>query len=829
MSYALGVDIGTSYTAAAVWRDGRASTVSLADHSDSIPSAILLREDGSLLIGDAAVRRGVLEPDRLARGFKRQIGDPIPLLLGTESMSRTELTGQLLRFVLQKVSAREGASPDHVTLTVPASWGAHHRSLMTEVAAQAGLPDVGLLPEPVAVAIHYAAQQRLELGAAVAIYDLGGGTFDAAVVQRATNGYELRGEPGGDETIGGEDFDDVVMKQVRRSLGNAFAMLDPDDKAVLVGMQQVRDNAIAAKETLSVDVDTTIAVILPGITKQVRLTRAEFQGAIRVRLLRTVDALDRTIASAGLSPAELTAVLLAGGSSQIPLVSQMLVEELGVAVVTDAHPKYAVCLGAALAAASRSHSIVGDAAGPPTQADVTTSLTPVTVLGLPTPSAAARAAGAEEIPGSSETAMGRTVEFRDTAALAVLPEAEVSAAPTDIGITAPADVKVRASAAIRPRLRYLYDSDKIVIDYPGDVRRGGRVLLAAIAVVAVLVVCAVVAANQGWFSRDVAVVTSPPSEKTGLVTSTPPEVPVGPDIAANPLPVTGGPGEQIRGVATIGGGLIGVGGTEDPATAKVWISRGQSWEPSIAPAVPGRVAELTAIAAGPGRPMIAVGWSAEPEKAATRKERRGEIWVSSDGQRWVAATLHAAVGELTAIAALPNGRWMATGQSFVADPDEGDAIVLTSAEGAEWDQLPATGLDGPGPMTVRGVVADPAGGVLGLGARLDGALTRSGLWRSSTGTDWVQDSWIPAPGGAASALGITLDATGRPVLVGSIGAVGGSVPTMWRTEDGALVAHPVTADSGSRLLGAVQAGVGFVLVGTVGGAAPLPAAWSASG
>ena len=202
-SYTLGIDIGTAYTAAAVWRDGRAATVALGDRTDTIPSAVLLRSDGSLLVGDAAVRRGVLEPERLGRGFKRRMGDPTGLLLGDESFAPEVLTGTLLRWVVETVTAREGGPAAHVTLTHPAGWGDLRRDLLVAAAGEAHLADVGLLAEPVAAAVHYAALRRVPTGAVVAVYDFGGGTFDAAVVEKTADGYDLRASPVGTSTSAG--------------------------------------------------------------------------------------------------------------------------------------------------------------------------------------------------------------------------------------------------------------------------------------------------------------------------------------------------------------------------------------------------------------------------------------------------------------------------------------------------------------------------------------------------------------------------------------------------------------------------------------------------
>lgn len=453
MTYAVGIDVGTSRTAAATWRDGRAATVPLGDRTDTIPSAVLLRSDGVLLVGEAAMTRGVLEPERLARGFKRRMGDPAPLLLGDEPMTPEELTGALVRWVVETIVAREGGPPSHVTLTCPAGWGEHRRDLVRRAAEEARLVDVGLLAEPVAAAVHYAALERIHSGGVVAVYDFGGGTFDAAVVARTADGYELRGQPGGDESVGGEDVDQVVMNHVAASLGRAWTSLDVDDPVVRSGLAAVHAAAVSAKETLSHDVEAVVPVILPGITREVRITRAELETAIRIPVLRTVDALDRTIASAGLTPRDLEAVLLTGGSSRIPLVSELLAAELGVPVVVDAHPKYAVCLGAAITAAGR----LGTARSAPTSAR----------------------------PGALVPAPDTAGSPTDLESLvAPAPAAVVEAHPAELGITSAVDAALLTRPDLRRSLRYLSGRDSLEVEYRGDARRGRRI--AALVVVAVL-------------------------------------------------------------------------------------------------------------------------------------------------------------------------------------------------------------------------------------------------------------------------------------------------------------------------------------------------------
>lgn len=488
-AYTLGVDVGTSRTAAAVWRDGRATTVNLGDRTDTIPSAVLLRTDGSLLVGDAAVRRGVYEPDRLARGFKRRMGDPTGLLLGDDVLDPVELTGAVLRHVVDTVREREGGEPEHVTLTHPATWGALRRDLLVEAAGHARLADVGLLVEPVAAAVHYAALDRLPVGAVVAVYDLGGGTFDATVVVRTPDGYELRGEPGGDEHIGGEDVDEAVLRHVVATLGRAWTSLDAQDPAVLAALAAVRDQAVLAKEALSSDVEAVVPVILPGLTRQVRITRGELETAVRIDVLRTVDTLARTVASAGVRPADLHAVLLTGGSSRIPLVSELIAAEIGAPVVVDAHPKYAVCLGAALSAAGRVLTVAPRAvAAPPVPPPVVASSGGVTP-------AADEGGVSVRLLGDDVGAAVRAGEERHLLAVPEPQGVVLAATPRDAGVVAPVDEAVRPRE-VRGALRHLAARDEVEVTWTGDRRRGALlaigVLVAVAAVVGALVVAALV-------------------------------------------------------------------------------------------------------------------------------------------------------------------------------------------------------------------------------------------------------------------------------------------------------------------------------------------------
>lgn len=349
MAYRLGVDLGTTYTAAAVERNGRVEVCSLGSTSPVVPSVVLLRADGEVLVGEAAVRRGADEPGRVAREFKRRLGDPTPLVLGGTPYGAEALMAHLLRRTVQLVVEREGERPERITLTHPANYGPYKLDMMREVARQAGLDldVVDFLTEPQAAAISYSARNRVEVGSVVGVYDFGGGTFDAALVQRTDAGFTLLGRPEGMERFGGIDIDAAILALVDQSLDGAIRQLDPDDPAVQAAVSRLRDDCRAAKEALSSDTDTAIAVAVPGLQTSVRLTRRELEEMVRPRLRETIEAFDRAVRSAGLTMDRVSRILLVGGSSRMPAVADLLQRETGRPVAVDAHPKFAIATGAA--------------------------------------------------------------------------------------------------------------------------------------------------------------------------------------------------------------------------------------------------------------------------------------------------------------------------------------------------------------------------------------------------------------------------------------------------------------------------------------------------
>ncbi len=351
MTYSLGIDLGTTYTAAAIARGGRAEVVTLSYRTTSIPTVVVLTEDGAFVVGDTAERRATASPERLAREFKRRVGDPTPLLLGGTPVSVDRLMAEVLAFVHRTVSQLEGGPPAATVVTHPANWGPFKRDVLVQGLRLAGIEDATLLPEPVAAATWYARAERLAPGATVAVYDLGGGTFDTVVLEMGHDGtFAVRGQPEGIERLGGVDIDAAVIGHVLRVTGIEARGIDPTDPAMLTAMAQLRRDCVEAKEALSSETSVTIPVLLPSLRDQVLLPRRELEELIGPLLAPTVHAVARAVASAGLRADQPDAVLLVGGASRTPMVAREVGMALGRPVAIDAHPKHPVALGAALVA-----------------------------------------------------------------------------------------------------------------------------------------------------------------------------------------------------------------------------------------------------------------------------------------------------------------------------------------------------------------------------------------------------------------------------------------------------------------------------------------------
>jgi len=347
----LSVDLGTSNTVAVLSAHGRPPRVVEVDGSANMPSAIFATEEGTIMVGRDAERRARLDPTRFEPNPKRRI-DEQTLLLGTDVVPVTEALAAILRRVLEETSRQLGGeSPDEIRLTHPAQWGPVRRNVLLSAARLAGTgPNVLLVPEPVAAAAHFASfpGKALAPGQALAVYDLGAGTFDVAVVGATQTGFTVLAEDGLPD-LGGLDVDQALMVHVGREVSHSDPqrwqrLLRPESTADRRTRRALQEDVKAAKEALSRHPQTEVP--MPEPFKDVLVTRGELEGLVRPAMLRSVELMARTLRSSGLSPDRLAGIYLVGGSSRLPLVGAMIAEKLGVVPGSLDQPETAVALGA---------------------------------------------------------------------------------------------------------------------------------------------------------------------------------------------------------------------------------------------------------------------------------------------------------------------------------------------------------------------------------------------------------------------------------------------------------------------------------------------------
>ncbi|GHF86219.1 actin-like ATPase involved in cell morphogenesis [Amycolatopsis bartoniae] len=347
----LSVDLGTSNTVAVLSAHGMPPRVVEVDGSATMPSAVFAGEDGTLLVGRDAERRARLDPARFEPNPKRRV-DEQTLLLGQDVVPVNETLAAVLRRVLEETTRQLGGEqPDQLRLTHPAEWGPLRRNVLLTSARLAGFTGpVQLVPEPVAAAAHFASfpGRALAPGQALAVYDLGAGTFDVAVVGATQNGFTVLAEDGLPD-LGGLDVDQALMVHVGREVSHRDPqrwqrLLRPESTADRRTRRALQEDVKAAKEALSRLPQTEVP--MPEPFTDVLVTRGELEALVRPALLRSVELLARTVASAGLTPDRLAGIYLVGGSSRLPLVGSMIAEKLGVVPVSLDQPETAVAFGA---------------------------------------------------------------------------------------------------------------------------------------------------------------------------------------------------------------------------------------------------------------------------------------------------------------------------------------------------------------------------------------------------------------------------------------------------------------------------------------------------
>jgi molecular chaperone DnaK len=351
----VGIDLGTTFSAMATLDDqGRSQTLPNRDGEMLTPSAVLLVEDGSAVVGQAALDVALEQPDRVATLVKRRMGQPTfgRPVAGREFRPET-LSAIILRKLVQDAELQVGPIAKAV-ITVPAYFDETRRKATHDAGRIAGLEVLDILDEPTAAALAYSFQPGRGGSRAldtigdgqrtVLVYDLGGGTFDVTLVRLTQRQFQTLAIEG-DVRLGGKDWDDRIVEHVAGQFQKQTGLDPRSDPHVLTHMTAAAERA---KRTLSKLPQATVTCMHAGKVLTVPLSRSEFESLTRDLLVRTRLTTQQVLRQAGLTWEQVDRILLVGGSTHMPMTGQMLHELTGKAPHNALAVSEVVARGAAL-------------------------------------------------------------------------------------------------------------------------------------------------------------------------------------------------------------------------------------------------------------------------------------------------------------------------------------------------------------------------------------------------------------------------------------------------------------------------------------------------
>jgi molecular chaperone DnaK len=349
-----GIDLGTTNSLIGIYESGFPTLLADSDGRRLLPSVVHYGD--SILVGHEARRMQAIHPDRTIASVKRLIGRrfgeegtegltgipgaPVTIPLGGKNLSPEEISSEILKKLKAIAEARHATEITRAVITVPAYFNDAQRAATRKAGELAGFSVERIVSEPTAAALAYGLD-RLQDRSKIAVYDLGGGTFDLSILQLDNGVFQVLSTHG-DTRLGGDDLDQAIAALVASKASLPRLSL-PDTI-------RLHEAARLAKETLSTQEQSTIRLpfLEGGMNIEVMLTRAEIEGACSPIIRRTRIHCLRALEDAGIKAADLDQVILVGGSTRMPLVQHLVVEIFGKEPNLSQHPDESVALGAIL-------------------------------------------------------------------------------------------------------------------------------------------------------------------------------------------------------------------------------------------------------------------------------------------------------------------------------------------------------------------------------------------------------------------------------------------------------------------------------------------------
>jgi molecular chaperone DnaK len=351
----LGIDLGTTNSAVGVVDSGFPILLANADGKRITPSAVWIGRDGSVEVGEKALRRRTLEPDRVVTSIKRLMGCrtaeveehfPVPVATGSDGLPRVlgkspeEISAEILKEMKRIAEWRMETSVQKAVITVPAYFNDAQRAATKRAGELAGLEVVRILNEPTAAALAYGLD-KLGEHSRVAVYDLGGGTFDLSILEMQEGVFQVLATHG-DTRLGGDDLDALIVRRIEEHAGIGET----------AGAPRVRfmEEAERVKRALSDSDETVFRIPFHDGVHSIEqpLTRADLETIAAPWIQRTIRHCRQALADAALKPEDLHAVVLVGGSTRIPAVRRAVAQLFNREPDVSQHPDEAIALGAAI-------------------------------------------------------------------------------------------------------------------------------------------------------------------------------------------------------------------------------------------------------------------------------------------------------------------------------------------------------------------------------------------------------------------------------------------------------------------------------------------------